>query len=147
MKCSCIIIAASLLFADCRHSAKTDLPAKAKQEILDAEAAFAATVSKKGEKTAFLEFADDSAVIKRGTMVFTGKKEIAEYFAAQQYTDVTLQWHPDYVFAANSGDLGYTFGKYSFSALDSAKNKMEITGIFHTVWKKQSDGSWKYVYD
>jgi ketosteroid isomerase-like protein len=30
---------------------------------------------------------------------------------------------------------------------DSVGNKKDFKGIFHTVWKKQKDGSWKYVWD
>lgn len=46
-----------------------------------------------------------------------------------------------------SGDLAYTYGKYNFSALSTNGEKISSTGIFHTVWKKQDDGSWKYVWD
>ena len=45
--------------------------------------------------------------------------------------------------AAASGDLGYTYGKYQFSAVDSSGQEIKAEGIFHTVWKKQPDGFWK----
>ena len=48
---------------------------------------------------------------------------------------------------SESGDLAYTYGKYTFSAFDSNAKKIEAKGIFHTVWKRQEDGSWKFVYD
>lgn len=131
----------------CANTDKADLSIQAKQEIISAEEAFAKAVKEKGERIAFLEFADDSAVIKRGAQIFSGKKEIAECFDGQHFKNVSLEWKPDYVYASFSGDLGYTYGKFSFSGLDSEKGKIEVNGIFHTVWKKQSDGSWKYVFD
>ncbi|MFC2138829.1 YybH family protein, partial [Bacteroidota bacterium] len=60
---------------------------------------------------------------------------------------VKLEWKPDYIDVSTSGDLGYTFGKFTFSAKDTTGKLIESEGIFHTVWKRQEDGSWKYVWD
>ena len=46
-----------------------------------------------------------------------------------------------------SRDLGYTYGHYTFSYIDSGGNKIENKGVFHTVWKRQSDGTWRFVWD
>jgi len=43
--------------------------------------------------------------------------------------------------------MGYTYGKYIWSSTDPAGKPITFNGIFHTVWKKQPDGSWKYVWD
>ena len=53
----------------------------------------------------------------------------------------------DYIDVAASGDLAYSYGDYQFSALNENNEPVEASGIFHTVWKRQSDGSWKYVWD
>jgi ketosteroid isomerase-like protein len=45
------------------------------------------------------------------------------------------------------GDLGYTWGSYTFTATDSLGATHRSEGIFHTVWKRQPDGSWKFVWD
>jgi ketosteroid isomerase-like protein len=59
--------------------------------------------------------------------------------------NVELQWTPD--FADAPGDLGYTYGQFVFSEKDST-GKMNVTKkSFHTVWKKQKDGTWKFVWD
>jgi len=44
-------------------------------------------------------------------------------------------------------DLEKEYGKYSYSIIDSTGTEISSNGIFHTVWKKQPDGSWKYVWD
>jgi ketosteroid isomerase-like protein len=36
---------------------------------------------------------------------------------------------------------------YTFTFTDSLGSKNEATGVFHTVWKRQSDGSWRFVWD
>ena len=56
-------------------------------------------------------------------------------------------WKPDFVDVSSSGDLGYTYGQYTFIRLDSIGNETASQGIFHTVWKRQSDGNWRFVYD
>lgn len=97
-----------------------------------------------GIATAFYTFADDSAVIRRGPGVIKGKQAIKEFYEKQPQSG-ELQWSPD--FADVSGDLGYTYGKFTFSLKDSTGKVNETHGIFHTVWKKQKDGSWKFVWD
>lgn len=120
---------------------------KAKMEIIEAEKAFNKMAAEKGLHDAFVHFSADSGAIRRGKNVLTGKMAISEYYANQNYDGVTLSWEPDFVDVSSSGDLGYTYGQYTFSRLDSAGNVASSQGIFHTVWKRQKDGSWKYVYD
>ena len=60
---------------------------------------------------------------------------------------VSLDWKPDFVDVALSGDLGYTYGKYTYTTTDSIGKSKVIEGVFHTVWKRQTDGKWKYVWD
>jgi ketosteroid isomerase-like protein len=59
----------------------------------------------------------------------------------------SLVWKPDYVDVSKSGDLGYTYGTYNYTSLDSLGNEQSSSGVFHTVWKRQEDSSWKFVSD
>ena len=43
--------------------------------------------------------------------------------------------------------MAYTYGEYEFTSLDTLGKSKVSKGIFHTVWKRQGDGTWKYVYD
>jgi len=61
--------------------------------------------------------------------------------------NIKLDWTPDFVDVSESEDMAYSYGGYSFSALSSKGDTINSSGIFHTVWKKQLDGSWKYVWD
>jgi len=118
-----------------------------KKEIIKVEKDFANLVKTDGMAKAFLMYAAENAVLNRNNNLIKGKEKIQEYFEHQTITDIKLEWKPDFVDVANSGDLAYTYGKYSFSALSSNGEKINSTGIFHTVWKKQNDGTWKYVWD
>jgi ketosteroid isomerase-like protein len=120
---------------------------QSKQEILEAEKAFAQMAKDVGISNAFIAFADKSATIERSNQLIIGIDSIAAHFSAPAPEGTKLEWTPDFVDASISGDLGYTYGKFTYTRLDSVGNPEKITGIFHTVWKRQEDGSWKYVWD
>ena len=120
-----------------------------KNEITETEKAFAEMVRSEGIEKAFLNYADDNAVLERNDVLIKGKRSIAQSFKdlPSSSTKVSLTWKPDFVDVSNAGDLGYTYGKYKYTSIDSLGKKHEAEGIFHTVWKRQPDGKWKYVWD
>ncbi|MFC2028933.1 YybH family protein [Chloroflexota bacterium] len=117
------------------------------QEIVETEKAFARHAKEKGLKEAFLIFASDDAVLSRGEQLIKGREAIADHFDRSTMTDVNLEWEPDFVDAAESGDLGYTYGKFKFEGTDQDGKVIRSKGVFHTVWKKNADGEWRYVWD
>ncbi|MES2650059.1 MAG: DUF4440 domain-containing protein [Bacteroidota bacterium] len=114
-----------------------------------AEKAFNDMAATKGIKEAFVYFAADSAIIKRDNdSLIYGRTGISNFYSGDFFKQASVSWAPDFTDASLSGDMGYTIGKYEWIVKDengTIKNK--LTGIFHTVWKKQADGSWKYVWD
>jgi len=120
-----------------------------KKEILEAEKAFAELAASDGISVAFRTFAADDAVLKRNEQLIMGKQAIEAWLVKSKAdpSSVKLSWSPDFVDVSSSGDLGYTYGKFTFQSTDSLGNIHESQGIFHTVWKRQADGSWKYVWD
>lgn len=122
---------------------------KWQQEIRDTERDFAAMAKSEGIPAAFLAYAADSAVLMRNNNIVKGKNKMSEYFKAQplDMSQVSLSWEPEFVEVARSGDLGYTYGPFVFSITDSTGVTLENKGVFHTVWKRQEDGSWKFVWD
>jgi ketosteroid isomerase-like protein len=119
---------------------------KARQEISQAEKDFEKMAAEKGIAEAFWYFADSNAVIKRDSLV-KGKENIRVYYSAGYFKTASVAWSPDFTDASEAGDMGYTFGKYLWQSRDSTGKITEARGVFHTVWKKQKDGSWKYVWD
>jgi len=117
------------------------------EEIRDTEKAFAALAKEKGLKVAFSTFAADDAVLSRENKLIKGKKEIEAYFDKVTLKNVQLSWEPEYIKVAESGDLGYTYGPYTFKWTDDKGEAQIATGIFHTVWRKDKDGKWRYVWD
>lgn len=119
-----------------------------KNEIRSAEASFAKMATEIGVDTAFITFAAPDAILMRNNTIISGKDEIRSYFSKQKSDgNATLTWSPDFVDVAGSGDLGYTYGKYRYTGIDTAGQIFESKGVFHTVWKRQADGSWRFVWD
>ena len=119
------------------------------KEINAAENAFAKMAAEKGVQQAFVFYAAEDAVIKRGNdSLVRGKVGIGNFYATDFFKRALVVWAPNFTDAAESGDMGYTFGNFTWQLKDeSGKLIEERKGIFHTVWKKQKDGTWKYVWD
>jgi ketosteroid isomerase-like protein len=137
----------SLLFISCDSETKEIQMEELKNEVLLVEHDFAEFAKNEGIAKAFHSYADKDAVLNRNNTLIKGKEEIQKYFESQILSDIKLEWKPDFVDVAKSGDLAYTYGKYTFSAIDSNGDSINSNGIFHTVWKKQTNGIWKYVWD
>jgi ketosteroid isomerase-like protein len=143
------LISSFLLFCFCNQPADTTVPReKAKTEIRQAEKDFDKMAAEKGIAEAFWFYADSNAVIKRNNdSIIHGKENIKGFYSNHFYNSASVKWSPDFIDVSADGSMGYTYGKYLWQSKDSAGRAIEFRGIFHTVWKKQTDGSWKYVWD
>lgn len=120
---------------------------EAKQEILKTEKAFEKLAAEEGLKIAFTHYGASDAVINRNDSIHSGLAAIASFYSRPSKGTIQLSWTPDYTDVSESCDLGYTYGKYVFRITDSTGKTNEFKGIFHTVWKKQKDGTWRFVWD
>jgi ketosteroid isomerase-like protein len=93
-----------------------------------------------------MRFAADSALQMRdGAIPLRGIQQIRDFYMKLHDTTSNLSWEPE--FGMVSGNLGYTFGWWNFKAKIYPNRDTVFTGNYVTIWKKQSDGSWKYVLD
>ncbi len=115
------------------------------REIRETEARFARMAAGEGLHKAFVAFAADDAVLLRNGRLIVGKDAIGDFYHDRDSKG--LAWAPERIEVSASGDLSYTYGHYTFTYLDKNGDPAKNTGIFHTVWKRQPDGSWKYVWD
>lgn len=131
----------------CGNSRDVNDMEKWKSEIMAAEKAFNDMAQEEGLARAFEFYAAEEGAIRRGKKVIKGKEEIAIWYENDAKPGETLTWTPTFVDVSNSGDMAYTYGDYIFTYIDTLGMKKERKGIFHTVWKRQADGSWKFVWD
>ena len=135
------------LFASCANLSRSsnqsdgsvDAAADA-QALARAESAFAAMSSSSGVKAAFLEAMADDAILFRPGPV-NGKT----FMAGRSDPAVALEWRPQRVSVAASGELGYSTGPWR---LTSKKDASTVEyGQFFTVWRKNSEGRWQVLID
>jgi ketosteroid isomerase-like protein len=74
-----------------------------------------------------------------------GRAAIADLFAGAPRGSGPA-WRPEVISAASSGDLGFTFGP-AWPRQQGANPPSPVAGRYFSIWRKQSDGSWKYVID
>jgi len=147
MKAILSLLMIGVLITSCQQKGdqKVDVE-EIKKEIFQAEKAFEKMALEKGAAEAFYYFADENAVIKREyDTLITGKENIRTYYADKN--NATVNWTPDFIDVSDCGTLGYTYGKFVWKLKSEGNDSTEIRGMFHTVWKKQKDNTWKYVWD
>lgn len=144
-----LLFISSLIIMACGNQGESKADAEAiKQQIVKTEKDFETMAAEKGIAEAFWHYADSNAVIKReNDTLINGKDNIRRYYASDFYKAASVKWAPDFVDVSPDGNMAWTYGKYTWQSKDSSGKTMEYKGVFHTVWKRQDDGGWKYVWD
>lgn len=133
-------LALTLAFLTVFMQAQTPL-----QEMVQTEHAFARMAAEKNTRDAFMAFiADDGLLFRPGAV--NGKKWMLEHPVPPTDKKSLLAWQPSFAGMSVSGDMGFTTGPWEFKA-DVKDEKPSAYGHFVTVWKKQADGTWKFVVD
>ena len=130
----------------CNNSGKEKPKADAfaKIEMMDADRNFSKLSEEKGMKMAFIDYLDSNGVLLRPGRLPIAGADAVDYLIQQNDNDYTLTWEPRNGAIAKSGELGYTYGVY---ALRPSQKDTVIYGTYVSIWKKEKDGTWKYVLD
>jgi ketosteroid isomerase-like protein len=140
-----IIIAVLLLLLFAATSfARNEKSANGANLLLQLEASFAADVAKHGHDAFLTYFAEDGVEIVDGGGI-NDKDAMRKQPPWPEGT--TLTWTPVHAEMAASGDLGYTYGNYVYTAKNKEGKLVANYGKYTSIWKKQKDGQWKVVVD
>jgi hypothetical protein len=111
------------------------LLAAATPTAIDAERAFAADAQKLGQWTAFRKYATDDA------LMFIPQPTNAQAFLKDRKDPpVAVFWWPGRSYVSCDGNTAINTGP-------SVRGWGKSVGYFTTVWQRQADGNWKWVYD
>jgi ketosteroid isomerase-like protein len=102
---------------------------------IDAERAFAADAQKLGQWTAFRKFAAEDAV-----MFVPQPTNAQQWLKGKKDPPVSVFWWPGRSYVSCDGTVAINTGPW-------VRAWGKAVGYFTTVWVKQPDGSWKWVYD
>lgn len=106
--------------------------------VIAAERAFAADALTMGVDRSFLKWATPDAILIAGG----APQRVGDLFDPQAVFDPaapSLVWWPNWAGIAASGDLGFTTGGVEVGG--------RRTGHYFTIWARQADGTWRWVYD
>jgi ketosteroid isomerase-like protein len=139
-----IVIITILLLFTVTSFAKKDKSAQGADVLRQLEAEFAADVAQQGHDAFITHFAEDGVEIVDGGGINT-KDDMRKQPAWPEGTSLT--WTPVKAEMAASGDLGYTYGNYVYTAKNKEGKLITTYGKYTSIWKKQKDGQWKVVVD
>ena len=107
------------------------------EPVVAAERAFAADAPSLGIAGSFNKWSTPDAIVIGGGQV---QRVVEAYPDRPRPADEPLlAWWPNFAGIARSGDLGFTTGGVALGG--------RRTGHYFTIWKRQPDGAWKWVYD
>jgi len=102
---------------------------------IDAERAFVADAQKLGQWTAFRKYAADDA-----EMYVPQRVNAQEFLKDLKDPPASVFWWPGKSFVSCDGSYAVNTGPW-------VRQYGKAVGYFTTVWKRQPDGSWKWIYD
>lgn len=120
---------------------------KLKAELAAMEDAFCAMAKTKGINAAFAHFAaPDVAFIDTDPRKFRGPDAVQARMGPDQ-PGVSLTWSAFFTDVSDDGTLGYNYGRFESRRTGQDGREIARGGWFLSIWKRQPDGSWKYVMD
>jgi ketosteroid isomerase-like protein len=113
-------------------------------DLMDADKEFSNLSKEKGMKKAFMEYIDSNGVLLRPNQNPLVGADAIDYLIQLNDSTYTLEWEPENATVAKSGELGFTYGYYK---LTPTNKDTVLLGTYVSIWKKQSNGSWKFLLD
>lgn len=135
------ILIAGFLLMPTYIFAQTESQKLALKKMIETEKAFAQTSLNMGTKNAFLEFLGKDAIFFNEGTAVNG----LGYWQKLDFKKL-LTWQPTFAEISVSEELGYTLGNFQVYAL-TEEDKPLSYGSFFTLWKKQTDNTWKVALD
>ncbi|HVU18041.1 MAG TPA: nuclear transport factor 2 family protein [Candidatus Didemnitutus sp.] len=121
--------------------------AQLKKELAGMEDAFCAAAKEKGILAAFLQFAaPDVSFLDTDPRKWRGYEAVRQRLGPDQ-PGVSVTWSAYFTDVSDDGTLGYNYGRYEWRSPDASGKPTVHTGWFLTIWKRQPDGTWRYVMD
>jgi ketosteroid isomerase-like protein len=120
---------------------------KLKAELVKVEHDFSAMAQTRGILAAFEHFAaPDVAFIDTDPRKYRGLEAVRQRMGPDQ-PGVKLSWSALFTDVSDDGTLGYNYGRYETRRPGPDGQDVVRGGFFLSIWKRQPDGTWKYVMD
>ena len=118
-----------------------------KAALIRIDTEFSKMAQERGLAEAFATYAaPDATMMPMNQNPVLGRELIRGQFADMPQ-ETKLLWKPFAADVAKSGDLGYTLGTYELHTREADGRPVTRYGKYCSVWRKQADGTWKWVVD
>lgn len=129
---------AAVVLAACVHS---PVIPEAPASLAAAETEFGRHSVREDMRVAFLaNFADDGMFVRGGWKVSN------DFLRDRPAPPIVLDWHPQYVETAPSGEMGLSTGPWTITSKKDPSDPA-THGQYVSVWKREGQGPWKVVVD
>jgi len=141
-----IFVVAAIVLSIARPTVSASPKATA-ETLKQLEGEFMKAAADKGSQGYMSYYAEDSVELPNGAPIIAGKTNIAQGMGFLDSKDNRLQWTPVGADISTAGDFGYTYGTFEFHSKDKDGKPRVDYGKYTSIWKLQSDGTWKVVLD
>jgi ketosteroid isomerase-like protein len=112
------------------------------ESLAASETAFAAHSLREDMRVAFLAaFADDGVFVRNDGWAVSN-----DWLRDRPAPPIVLDWRPQYVETAGSGELGLSTGPWKVTSKTDAKAAPSF-GQFVSIWRREPGGPWKVAVD
>ncbi len=137
----------TLLFSILTFLMGTATMAQSVEDIMQADRDFSAMAQDGEVRDAFLAYMADGAVLLQPEVDIIDGPDAARATVSAWPDDINLSWEPVGGMIAQSGDLGFTYGRYVSRGVTAEGVEVASHGKYVSIWQRQDDGSWKWVLD
>lgn len=117
-----------------------------REVVLRTDRDFAAASVRLGTAEAFaLYAAADALLLPAAGEPVRGRDSVRRHLAATPGS--TLTWVPVEAEVSQAGDLAWSWGTYELRADSGTATTPQRKGKYLSIWRRQLDGSWKWVVD
>jgi ketosteroid isomerase-like protein len=131
-----LILSISKTMKNCRN-----IHNMVQNEVINTERSFSKMCVETSIKESFLQYMHDDAIGFQA-----GPVKMKEIYSKREKSATYLYWEPEYVEVSAAGDLALSTGPWELrkTKADSANASF---GHFITIWQKQPDNTWKFIFD
>jgi ketosteroid isomerase-like protein len=115
-----------------------------RSSLITVDRQFQEATNRRGAMAYIDYLAADSRLHRDGLMPLIGRNAIRSFLSKMK---AALTWEPMQADIAQSGDLGYTLGRYELKPSSASTALQEERGYYVRVWKRDNLGKWKLVLD
>ena len=144
MKAIALLLFSALFASGCAVAQQS-----ARAELIRTDQAWATAASEgKDVEKVIAYWSDDAQIVPAGAPIISGKSAIRAYVAESFATPgFKISWETLDAAVSNDGTMGYTTAASTFTFPGPDGKLATETGRGIAVWRRDSSGEWKCVYD